>query len=229
MLEFSKHNGRKDGLSDRCKQCDRERVKARTPGQRQEEKRKKAEKLGKEYRTAEELKVFRSEQRAAKKEAEKIRKAKARAKAKTKKDENRKPWQKENISSADKYRLRYRLDPEYNIKERLRRQLNKQKKKDKYADLMRAAINKDRRSPLVTKTFGYSIKELKKHLENQFTDGMTWKAFMSGKIHIDHIKPIAAHDLTNQEEFLSCWALSNLQPLWARDNLVKSATWAEAA
>lgn len=217
LAEFSKHKGRKDGLSVNCKDCERERARLRTAEQRQEARRREAEKLGKDYKTAEEIKALRSAQRAAKKEENK------------RLNENKKPWQLSSLSHAEQRRMRYKLDPEFNLKERLRRQLNKQKKKDKYADLMRTAINKGGRSPLVAKTFGYSIRELKQHLESKFVDGMNWKAFMNGEIHMDHIKPVAVHDLTDHNEFIECWSLSNIQPLWARDNLKKSATWQEKA
>jgi hypothetical protein len=68
---------------------------------------------------------------------------------------------------------------------------------------------------------GYSPEELKKHLEKQFLFGMTWENY--GKWHIDHIIPISAFNITTaeDEDFKKCWALSNLQPLWAADNIRK--------
>lgn len=68
------------------------------------------------------------------------------------------------------------------------------------------------------KVLGYTLPELKAHLEKQFVDGMSWDNY--GKWHIDHIKPVATFNFTKPEgpEFKQCWALSNLQPLWAADN-----------
>jgi hypothetical protein len=43
-----------------------------------------------------------------------------------------------------------------------------------------------------------------------------------GEIHLDHIIPQRAFDLSNDEEWRACWSLTNLQPLWAKDNLRKS-------
>lgn len=68
---------------------------------------------------------------------------------------------------------------------------------------------------------GYSINELKSHIESQFTCGMSWDNY--GLWHIDHIIPIAAfsYETFDDTEFKQCWALENLQPLWAVDNLSK--------
>ena len=62
--------------------------------------------------------------------------------------------------------------------------------------------------------------ELKECLESQFTDGMTWENY--GKWHVDHIKPCSSFDLTLDEEQRKCFHHSNLQPLWAEDNIRKS-------
>ena len=68
----------------------------------------------------------------------------------------------------------------------------------------------------------YTLDQLISHLEKQFTEGMTWQNH--GKWHIDHIKPDSSFDYKSVEdfEFQKCWALENLQPLWAYDNLQKS-------
>ena len=68
----------------------------------------------------------------------------------------------------------------------------------------------------------YSIEDLKKHLQSLFQEGMNWGNY--GKWHIDHIKPISSFcwKSVNDVEFQECWALKNLQPLWAADNLKKS-------
>lgn len=69
----------------------------------------------------------------------------------------------------------------------------------------------------------YSLEELRAHLERQFTNGMTWENM--GKWHIDHIIPIASFNVSSPDdpEFRRAWALTNLRPLWAKDNLRKCA------
>lgn len=73
-------------------------------------------------------------------------------------------------------------------------------------------------------TVGYTTEDLKEHLENKFIENMDWKKFLSGEIHIDHIKPISSFEYLSYEDekFKICWSLSNLQPLWKIDNLKKS-------
>lgn len=73
------------------------------------------------------------------------------------------------------------------------------------------------------KLTGYTAKQLIKHLEKQFQPGMTWENY--GAWHIDHETPISVFNFTQPQDidFKRCWALSNLQPMWAYDNLSKGA------
>lgn len=68
---------------------------------------------------------------------------------------------------------------------------------------------------------GYTKADLALHIEKQFTDGMRWDN--AREWHIDHILPVNSFDFKSYEddEFKACWALSNLRPLWAKDNLEK--------
>jgi len=79
-------------------------------------------------------------------------------------------------------------------------------------------FNKSKRT---IELLGCSLEFLKKHLEKQFTKGMSWSNY--GKWHIDHIKPCASFNMSKPEEQLKCFHYTNLQPLWAKDNLIKGA------
>jgi hypothetical protein len=68
---------------------------------------------------------------------------------------------------------------------------------------------------------GCSVQHVRDHLESQFTKGMTWET--QGEWHVDHIRPCASFDLTDPEEQKKCFHWTNLQPLWAQDNLRKGA------
>lgn len=72
---------------------------------------------------------------------------------------------------------------------------------------------------------GYSLQQLIEHLRNLLTDGMTFENY--GEWHIDHIRPVASFvfESATDEQFLQCWALSNLRPLWALDNWKKNSLW----
>jgi hypothetical protein len=68
----------------------------------------------------------------------------------------------------------------------------------------------------------YSPEELINHLEKQFKDDMTWDNY--GIWHVDHKLPITSFDIQEMgdEEFMRCWCLDNLQPMWGEENIRKS-------
>lgn len=72
------------------------------------------------------------------------------------------------------------------------------------------------------KLVGYTLSQLKTHLEKQFTEGMSWDNY--GQWHIDHIIPKTAFNYSTAEciDFKRCWSLKNLRPLWSLDNFSKS-------
>ncbi len=73
---------------------------------------------------------------------------------------------------------------------------------------------------------GYTATELKAHIERQFSAGMTWDNYGRGigKWQIDHIIPVSkfSYNCQSDEEFLACWAMHNLRPLWATENRAKA-------
>ena len=69
---------------------------------------------------------------------------------------------------------------------------------------------------------GYSILNLKNHLENQFIDGQSWDNYGHKGWHIDHKTPFSWFNMDDEQQFCQCWSLSNLQPLWAHQNLSKN-------
>jgi hypothetical protein len=72
---------------------------------------------------------------------------------------------------------------------------------------------------------GCTIDQLKQHLESRFLPGMSWDNY--GKWHVDHIIACATFDLTKEAEQRRCFNYTNLQPLWASDNIRKGtkSTW----
>jgi hypothetical protein len=68
---------------------------------------------------------------------------------------------------------------------------------------------------------GCTIPELMAHLEAQFLPGMTWDNHSLDGWHVDHIRPCASFDLTDPEQQRECFHYTNLQPLWAFDNISK--------
>lgn len=69
----------------------------------------------------------------------------------------------------------------------------------------------------------YSVNDLIAHLERQFLTGMSWDNY--GDWHVDHIVPASSFQYETPEDadFKSCWALTNLRPMWAKENISKGA------
>ena len=84
---------------------------------------------------------------------------------------------------------------------------------------IRQALKGYNKSNLTVKLLGCSIEEFWIHLEKKFTKGMTRENH--GEWHVDHIIPCASFDLSKPEEQAKCFHYTNLQPLWAIDNLKK--------
>jgi hypothetical protein len=94
--------------------------------------------------------------------------------------------------------------------------------------LERARIHqllKGKKDKHTTEYLGCNKKTLYNHLEKQFKDGMTWEK--QGEWHIDHIRPCASFNLELEDERMKCFHYTNLQPLWAIDNITKNAKYNE--
>lgn len=72
---------------------------------------------------------------------------------------------------------------------------------------------------------GCSIEELKIHLESLFKPGMTWENRGVNGWHIDHIRPCVSFNLSDPEQQKQCFHYTNLQPLWAEENMSKNSWW----
>jgi hypothetical protein len=70
---------------------------------------------------------------------------------------------------------------------------------------------------------GCTFEEARAHIEAQFQPGMTWENYSPATWHIDHIKPLKSFDLFDPAQQKLAFHFTNLQPLWAQDNLSKGA------
>ncbi len=132
-------------------------------------------------------------------------------------DENRelvrgwqREWRRAHPEASRRQWSRKMADPQFRFANRLRHsileRLEGKKKVEKTVDLL-----------------GCSIEELKAHLEAQFLPGMSWENHGYWGWHIDHKIPCSSFDLTDPEQQRVCFHYSNLQPLWAADNMRKGA------
>jgi hypothetical protein len=93
------------------------------------------------------------------------------------------------------------------------------------ATVLRSRLNKLLRGKVKigshVKDLGCSLKELRTYLESKFSSGMSWENYGMHGWHVDHILPLSSFDLTRPEELKLAVHYTNLQPLWAIDNLKK--------
>lgn len=194
LEEFGKHSGRKSGIDSKCKECNKKKA---NDWYRKNSER--AKNNVKKYREKNREKYLNNGRKYYQKNKERYRE-----------------YGKENVEIINKNRRRRRSEgresPRYKLRcsisisivKKLRRRLSSKKGKQTWSFLP------------------YTVDELMQHLENLFTEGMSWKNY--GKWHIDHKKPdsLFNYNSVDDEEFQNCWALKNLQPLWAIDNIKKS-------
>lgn len=140
--------------------------------------------------------------------------------------ELKRQWQRE------KFR-RYTPERRQEHREQVRlRKLNRYRTSAHFAvnQRMSAAIGRSLRSGKQGKSWqqfvSYSLADLMAHLEAKFLPGMSWDN--RGEWHIDHIRPLCSFSFQTPDDpqFREAWALTNLQPLWAIDNLKKGGRWA---
>ena len=91
---------------------------------------------------------------------------------------------------------------------------------------LRSAIRRGITSQIGSGCFrhlGYTVDELRWHLERQFLKGMSWRN--ADIWHIDHIIPLSHFRLKSLEDLnlRIAWGLTNLRPMWAVDNLAKGS------
>jgi len=125
-------------------------------------------------------------------------------------DYRKKPGQKEKFKKYFNSWISKKLksDPNFKMKMQLSHRV--------YMALKVNGISKSKRT---MKLLGCTVTELWQYLESKFQPGMTKENY--GKWHVDHIKPCALFDLTKPEEQAKCFHYTNLQPLWAKDNIRK--------
>lgn len=132
-----------------------------------------------------------------------------------------KEWKEKNKEHLKNYRIKN--------KENIKRNNREYKRKRYKDDILFRLICNFRRS--VSETFknikkdkktiemlGVSLENAKQIIELKFKPGMSWENY--GKWHIDHIYPISK--AKNVEHLKKLFNINNLQPLWAKENIVKS-------
>lgn len=141
---------------------------------------------------------------------------------KTDRNARNKRWREENPDAERQRKKAWRTkNPEYH---RVRMQTDVFYRISK---VVRNRLTNALRAKGIAKTsssaelIGCSVEELKAHLEGQFQAGMSWANH--GEWHVDHKRALAAFDLSDPTQMAEACHFTNLQPLWAVDNLRKGA------
>ena len=192
--EFHKSSANLDGYRNMCKECRKPESKGRYWSRREEDIA-----YSKAYRIKNEEKVSAQRKQHYKENRERIRKVQ-KAYYEANKDVYRRLTRKARSTPHGKLR--------HTVSTRISRLLQKRGHS---------------KTASIRKSLPYTIGELIAHLEAKFVKDMTWDNY--GEWHIDHIKPDSSfeYECETDRGFQESWALENLQPLWAADNLSKGA------
>jgi hypothetical protein len=134
--------------------------------------------------------------------------------------ENSEKWRKDNLERDHDNKKRY-----YQLNKKNKREYEKSRRRSSPAIRINAsmsgAINRALNGKKACRSWkslvSYSIEDIVRHLESKFTKGMSWGNYGECGWVIDHIIPKSYFKYDNSESkaFKVCWALENLQPLWA--------------
>jgi hypothetical protein len=113
------------------------------------------------------------------------------------------------VAAKERHLKLFKVDPVYTAKRALRSIVSRM--------IKCTGQRKQRKSSAY---LGCSLMSAKAHIESQFKPGMTWENH--GQWEVDHIHPLDAFDLTDQNILMQASHYTNLQPLWKRDNRAKS-------
>lgn len=149
-------------------------------------------------------------------------------------EQKRIEYYEKNKEKLLEYYKERRKRPEVKTRDRATKKISIKKRYARDPNAKLASLIRDRiykalinfyKSSSSIELLGCSIDECRKYLESKFLKGMSWEN--KSEWHIDHIKPCISFDLTNPEEQAKCFHYTNLQPLWAIDNLRKGAKYEE--
>jgi len=211
ISEFYKSKGGKFGVKADCKVCRKASV-AQWADDNPEKRDAQCALYRERHR--EELREIQAIWRHDNPEAEKAKGLKWRTANPEVSRRNKIKWAEENPEKVQaailKHYVKRRRDPKRRLEDSIRSGV--------YAGIVNGSKDGRRTFELL----GYSRDELRAHLESKFQRGMTWDNY--GPVwHVDHVLPLASfsYETPDDPEFKASWALTNLQPLWALENILK--------
>ena len=116
--------------------------------------------------------------------------------------------EKINKKNRNWFSQKYRADENFKVSHTIRGILNRT-----------LVATNGKKSGTTFDVLGYTKEDLVSHIERQFSKGMSWENY--GEWHIDHIVPVSWHVKNGEKDPKVINALTNLRPLWAKDNFSK--------
>jgi hypothetical protein len=197
--DFNRNKKERSGFRNECRECQvAESTKYRTSNHEKELLRSKHYRLRNKEQNRQRLQRWRQKNREYVRQRDNAYNAKNR----------------ERVNEiARRYHRRKQADPQFRLENAMRACV--------YAGL--TGCRKGWRNTFAL--LGYTVEELRAHLEAKFKPGMTWDNYGRYGWHVDHRRPLASFDYKTPEcpSFKEAWALENLQPLWAQENISKGA------
>ncbi len=224
---FSRCIGNLDGFSYWCKECHSEYLKNRIVSEEEKERNRERSRIW--YHENQDIANKRNRLKYLINPEEYKRNARIwRLKNSNRKKMIDREWQKNNPEKTRQYSIGWKkANPEkYKLitkKAHIKRMSTSKGRLDHaMSSAINIALNGAKNGHCWELLVGYTLNDLMKHLEKQFQIGMTWKNY--GNWHVDHKIPVSVFNYSKPEDidFKRCWALKNLQPLWAGDNIRKS-------
>lgn len=217
--DFNKQNhGCKNGLRGRCKICQREDYKYYRDNIQSREVKDAANKRRREKKAL----MTKEERSILNKKYRKLAKDMTPDELRKKSETNKKYRQttlKQRIKNETPIEKEIRLQKRRDVRAKNRAEKNEKYQKERIRKIIWSAFSRGgyTKKSKTYELLGCDFKTFKKHIERQFTKGMNWDNH--GDWHYDHITPLStAKDLS---EFESLNHYTNIQPLWAKDNISK--------
>lgn len=146
--------------------------------------------------------------------------ARRRAKSRDYINANLRRWRAENPDRVRRHQARSEL--KFKEKRKAYKKLPMPSISTRMRKRLHQLFGRSSKSGRLVRFLGCSMPQFMNHLEMLFEPGMTWENRGRGW-HVDHIRPLSSFDLTDQAQAAKACHYTNLQPLWAFDNLSKGA------
>lgn len=225
LCDFGNNKNNKDGKSIYCRECEKLRsleFRNKNPDKVKESSKKWRNKNPEKYKETINKYLSKNPHMTSKERSKKYREN---PEFNEKKSIQRKEYYLKNLGTEREKNKKYYHKNKKLVREKNNEWKNNKRKNDGFYRMklnlrhrLRNYLFGESKSKRTYDIVGLDKLEFKFYIESKFTEGMCWENY--GKWHLDHIKPLC--QAKDNEEALLLNHYTNLQPLWAEDNLRKN-------